>query len=79
MKCRECEFLKIRNSRYAERYSYYCNHGNQKHIQDYFKQHNIHKDLGFVCFGDLHNGNAPTIKTSPAWCPFKKSPQGGSK
>ena len=50
---------------------YYCDHENQQFIRDYFKEHRLIKQPGFLCFGNWHSGcDEPTIKTSPVWCPL---------
>ena len=54
-----------------------CKHPNSDYIEKYYKDHNIIKALGFICWGtDPYNWNMPKIKTSPKWCPRKENDNG---
>lgn len=71
--CKNCSHLRAEPpyQKGALRWHFYCNHRNQRYIEEYHKKHRMSKQPNFVCFGTGLYGNKPTIKTSPAWCPLK--------
>lgn len=71
MKCKECEFLGCHSSRYGTRKTYICGHPASSKMYEHCQEHNINKAPTFLCYGDLNNGNQPSIKTSPKYCPIK--------
>lgn len=72
MNCKDCEYLKGLNGVYGSRKSYYCEHPEAyPRMSDYCREHKINKMPEFICYGDLKNKNAPTLKTSPKYCPIK--------
>lgn len=71
IKCEGCNYCKGVKGNNATRYGFHCQHPDQKHIGDYFREHRLTKMDGFIGFGKCF-GDKPEIKTSPAWCPKKK-------
>ena len=71
IRCADCEHCKSFRKVGNTRASFSCEHPDQKHISDYFKEHRIQKMPGFIEYGKPYSREVP-IKTSPAWCPKKK-------
>lgn len=63
--CIGCQYLgrNVRNKKTL----YYCTHPNQKYISDYWRSHNIIRDVGLVYYGANFEK-----KTTPKWCPKGK-------
>lgn len=68
--CDKCEYCSA--IRRDTRKGFYCEHPNQRYINDYFKEKDIQKMPGFVGFGEKF-ADVPKNKTTPKWCP-KKAP-----
>ena len=62
----------MRRKETSTRYECLCNHANQDYIDNYFKEHDIRKYQGFLCYSKPCV-KEPSIKTSPKWCPLKES------
>lgn len=77
IKCAECGYCKDNRAWGNTRGSFFCEHPNHEHINQYFKDHKIQKMQGFIGFGERFK-DKPSIKTAPAWCP-KKAEQEGSR
>lgn len=70
IKCNECDFC-IRTERGNNvRYQYMCKHPDYEYIFEYFEKHRMVKMPRFLGFSK--NPYVAPIKTSPAWCPYKK-------
>lgn len=76
MNCKDCKYCHGYLVSYAtgicERHRYECTHPDQDYIKDYFKKKRMVKESGFICFSSSKTPCVPSIKTSPAWCPFKR-------
>ena len=72
MKCKDCPHLVMQRKITSARYDCLCKHPNQDYIYEYFKENNIRKYQGFLCYSKP-NIKEPTIKTAPKWCPLKES------
>lgn len=72
IKCSNCEHCREFRPVGNTRSEFTCEHPDYDHIRDYFRKHNIHKMERFLGFGARFSKEVP-IKTSPAWCPKKKS------
>lgn len=70
--CKTCIYCKCYQTPNAYRYYFWCEHPNQKYIQDYFKKKRMVKSAGFLGFGKSIAENTLPIKKAPAWCPYKK-------
>lgn len=70
LKCRDCSACRGAKGRYSQRTSFYCEHENQKHIEDYFRSHNSRAMPGFIGYSERF-GTEPKRKNAPAWCPEK--------
>lgn len=71
-KCSECEHCKEFRKSGNTRSGFHCEHPDKKYIWDYYKEHNINRMVGFIGFGAKYSNDVP-LKTSPAWCPLKRS------
>lgn len=71
MKCSECEFCNSYRPDGNSRASFRCQHPDQRYIIDYFQEHRMLKDPGFLNYGKPWSDKVP-LKTSPAWCPQKR-------
>ena len=69
-KCRDCKYLEARKKRSGS-VGYWCGHPDDKHVSKYFREHQLQKASGFLCYAAYYTLE-PTIKTSPAWCPLKR-------
>lgn len=70
IKCKECKYcheLKVYRNTRSE---YFCEHPNQKYINDYFEEKRMVKAPAFLAYGK--SGEQVPVKTSPKWCPRKK-------
>nr|DAH23222.1 MAG TPA: hypothetical protein [Caudoviricetes sp.] len=70
IRCAECEYCKDFRRFANTRGSFFCEHPDQRYINQYFEEHKILKMQGFIGFGKRYE-DKPSIKTSPAWCPKK--------
>lgn len=69
--CQHCSGLrKVGNTRTR----FTCSHPDQGYIQNYFHEKRMQKMPGFLGYGARYS-DAVSIKTAPAWCPEKKSPE----
>ena len=71
IKCSECEFCNSYRPYGNSRSSFRCQHPDQHYIIDYFQEHRMLKDPGFLNYGKPWSDKVP-LKTSPAWCPKKR-------
>lgn len=76
VKCRECQYCRGWLHLGYTRTEYSCFNPDWEYIEDYFKMHRITKMPGLIGYSAPY-GNVPKIKTSPAWCPFKKKKNNG--
>jgi len=53
------------------RTGYHCQHPNQKYIIDYFEEHKIQKQHGFIGFSKTDRSFP--VKRTPKWCPIAES------
>lgn len=72
IRCADCEYCEGVECKFTARSSFYCQHPDKKHIYDYFKKHRMRKSPGLIGTGEPFLKEVP-VKTSPAWCPKKKS------
>ena len=68
MKCKECEFCKVRGRSESQCYEpgrkhYYCTNEGIEDCGD--------RSWGFIGFGTNTMESPLTVKTSPRWCPLK--------
>lgn len=66
-KCKTCGHVEIDRYDRGERGHCYCNH---PHALAAFKASGQIRSACFIGFTDMR-GNAPTVKTSPRWCPLR--------
>lgn len=69
-RCSDCQHCAEKRKLGNCRSEYTCAHPDQRYILDYFQEHHISKMAGFLNYGKP--GEVP-VKTSPAWCPKKKT------
>ena len=67
--CDRCQYC--RGHRHSTRKGFHCEHPDQKHIDNYFKERKIQKMPGFIGFGENFS-DVPVNKTTPKWCPKLK-------
>lgn len=72
IKCSECEHCDGYRRFGNIRTEFSCIHPDQAYIKDFFSHKKIYKMPGFLGFS-AGNSNSVPVKTSPAWCPKKKS------
>ena len=72
IKCSECEFCNSFRPYGNSRASFRCKHPDQHYIFDYFQEHRMSKDPGFLDYGKPWSNEVP-VKTAPAWCPKKRN------
>ena len=70
IKCSECKYCTAHTNYRNKRYKYMCEHPDKKYIVEYFAKHRIQKLVAFLGFSN--DPVMPSIKTSPAWCPYKR-------
>lgn len=70
MNCSQCNYKHISWGANT-RGNCYCNHPNQDYIRNYYKEHDISRAEGFICFTKPLTKEL-SIKTSPKWCPLKE-------
>lgn len=68
--CDKCEYC--RKYLHDTRSGFHCEHPNQRHITNYFKEKGIQKMPGFIGFSENY-GVVPKNKTTPKWCPKPKA------
>lgn len=71
MICKNCEHCKRQRRRYASRYTYFCEHENQRYILDYFAANKIQSMPGFLGYSKSTREPELGRKTSPRWCPLR--------
>lgn len=70
-RCRDCQYCKAYRGRYAERYSYMCEHPEYNRVLEYFQKHRLNSMPKFLGFSKSADDPELSRKTSPPWCPFK--------
>lgn len=70
IRCKVCEYCYELKKTGNTKSAFYCNHPNQRYIEDYFKKKRMVKAPGFLNYGNV--GETVPIKTSPKWCPRKE-------
>lgn len=66
-KCKSCPHMKSFRKPGNRRSEYCCEHPNQRHILEWFKEKKIQKMVGFLAYG---KGELP-LKRTPKWCPIE--------
>ena len=68
--CDTCDFCSY--TMHNTRKGFHCEHPDQSYILNYFMAKKIQKSPCFIGFGERF-ADVPANKTTPKWCPKKKS------
>lgn len=71
MICKECPHKKEFQKGFNTTKEVMCKHPDKDYIHKYFVEHGILKFEGFLGF--VNSKGVFPIKTSPKWCPLKRS------